>query len=276
MFSVSSSVQRTFSRRGFQGGIVDFCGLGPTPVQPSMNHPPLLLQQQQQVLAVKVLQFTIGLCGGSPLPLPPPPVPNPFQISTVADLARAGLPPGAAAQSTSTRRAAHPHDFRRIRNPRKPRGNGGPTGDPTGERPQPPPPECAACLGLGDGGGSTLNRYYRCRRCGGAVHGACRQFFEASEACVEIGEGGEGGSTVGEGVGWRRAVNRAGVVQVNHGWWEVEWSEESREGGRRDMSGQRFFSIVVFVIMSMWWQMPSLLLLFLSFRNGPIYWCCPG
>ena len=43
------------------------------------------------------------------------------------------------------------------------------------------------------------------------MHGACRQFFEASEACVEVEEGGEGG---GEGVGWRRAMNRAGVVQV--------------------------------------------------------------
>lgn len=51
------------------------------------------------------------------------------------------------------------------------------------------------------------------------MHGACRQFFDAAEACVEPGGGG-GSNTAslppsrGLPVGWRAAVNRAGVVQV--------------------------------------------------------------
>lgn len=55
------------------------------------------------------------------------------------------------------------------------------------------------------------------------MHGACRQFFEAGEACVEPGDGdgdGDGGTQGEEGmlarpVGWRDPVNRAGVVQVS-------------------------------------------------------------
>lgn len=108
-----------------------------------------------------------------------------------------------------------------MRKPRKPRGaNGGAASDPA-----PPPPECAACLGLWGEGGSALNRWYRCRRCGGTVHGACRQFFEAGEACEEAGEGdgrgeeaeAEAGAVLERPVGWRDPVNRAGVVQVSRG-----------------------------------------------------------
>lgn len=51
------------------------------------------------------------------------------------------------------------------------------------------------------------------------MHGACRQFFDAAEACVEQGEGdASSGVTSHDGVlpvGWRKTVNRAGVVQVN-------------------------------------------------------------
>lgn len=55
------------------------------------------------------------------------------------------------------------------------------------------------------------------------MHGACRQFFEAGEACVEPGDGDgdrDGGTQGEEGmlarpVGWRDPVNRAGVVQVS-------------------------------------------------------------
>eukprot|EP00752_Nemacystus_decipiens_P018720 g16783.t1 len=138
------------------------------------------------------------------------------QVSTAVDPALSILAeaPGGTPSASSSSRPWGSHDFQRVRKPRRPRGvNGGAASDPSS-----PPLECAACLGLWDSGGSALNRWYRCRHCGGTVHGACRQFFEAGEACVEPGGGG-GGVQGEEGalarpVGWRDPVNRAGVVQV--------------------------------------------------------------
>ncbi|CAN0131113.1 unnamed protein product, partial [Ectocarpus sp. 4 AP-2014] len=129
------------------------------------------------------------------------------QVSTVVTTE----PTNAGAAAAGNNRQAGPHDFVRVKSARKRRGS---TSDPgvkvTSADPDPPPMECAACLGLWDTGGSAVDRWYRCRRCGGTVHGACRQFFQAGEACAE--QAGEGGLT--RPAGWRDPVNRAGVVQV--------------------------------------------------------------
>ncbi|CAM9903085.1 unnamed protein product, partial [Pylaiella littoralis] len=150
-----------------------------------------------------------------------PPSVSGSQVSTVFDPLLSLRPEAGGGTRT---RPIGPHEFQRVKKSRKPRSgvNGGRGGDGNGSSPPPPPPppppsECAACLGLWDGGGSALNRWYRCRRCGGTVHGACRQFFEVSEVCrKETGEE-EGGAkewTLARPVGWRDPVNRAGVVQV--------------------------------------------------------------
>lgn len=65
---------------------------------------------------------------------------------------------------------------------------------------------------------ATLQLAVKQCRCGGTVHGACRQFFEAGAACVEHVEGGDS-SELSPGelpVGWRKAVNRAGVVNASY------------------------------------------------------------
>lgn len=157
---------------------------------------------------------------------PPPPssaLPPPPQVSTAIDPALALPPSGNAGslQPSATTNGIRPegqHDFQRVKTNRKPRGGGGSGGTISNADQSAIPPECAACLGLWDGGGSALNRWYRCRRCGGTVHGACRQFFEAGEDCVVVVGEDEGGEEEGvvaaRPAGWRDPVNRAGVVQV--------------------------------------------------------------
>lgn len=98
-------------------------------------------------------------------------------------------------------RSTGPHDFERIRGTKKRRES----------NLLMPAHECAACLGMWNQGGSALNRWYRCKRCGAIVHSACRQFFDLGEACVESERQG---IEEGKPPGWRSAVNCAGVVQV--------------------------------------------------------------
>ncbi|CAM9220980.1 unnamed protein product, partial [Ectocarpus fasciculatus] len=129
------------------------------------------------------------------------------QVSTVV----ATEPANAGTAAAGNSRQAGPHDFVRVKSSRRRRGTGGPGGNVTSADPDPPPMECAACLGQWDTGGSAVTRWYRCRRCGGTVHGACRQFFQAGEACAHE-QGGGGG--LARPAGWRDPVNRAGVVQV--------------------------------------------------------------
>ncbi len=159
---------------------------------------------------------------------------------------RRGGTPAAAAAAAAAARTIGPqqHDFQRVKKTRRPRGarSSGGGGGGAASDPSPPPSQCVACLGLWDGGG--LNRWYHCRRCGATVHGACRQFFEAGEACAEPppgelegggGSGGGGGDATGGGgmlarpVGWRDPVNRAGVVQVM-GWDGMGWDGMGWDG----------------------------------------------
>ncbi|CAN0461942.1 unnamed protein product, partial [Discosporangium mesarthrocarpum] len=118
----------------------------------------------------------------------------------------------AQGQGQGPRQNSGPHNFEKIRSRKGTTGAGsgqGPgAGGGGGE-------QCAACLGLWDGGGATKSRFYRCTRCCMMVHGACRQFFQASELCQGQGQrrSGEGGAA--SHGGWRGVVrNRAGVVQV--------------------------------------------------------------
>ncbi|CAN0502325.1 unnamed protein product, partial [Ectocarpus sp. 12 AP-2014] len=88
------------------------------------------------------------------------------QVSTVV----ATEPANAGAAAARNNRRAGPHDFVRVKSTRKRRGStGGPDVKVVSADPDRPPMECAACLGLWDTGGSAMNRWYRCRRCGGTV-----------------------------------------------------------------------------------------------------------
>ncbi|KAG5186678.1 hypothetical protein JKP88DRAFT_288633 [Tribonema minus] len=52
-----------------------------------------------------------------------------------------------------------------------------------------PPPECCACAGLWDEGGTAVSHYYRCAACSAVVHGACREFYQGSSACAPRARG---------------------------------------------------------------------------------------
>ena len=201
--------------------------------------------------AFKTVVYTTRQPHDGPVLLLCPPY---VQVSTAVDPALSILPEagGVAPSALTNSRPWGPHDFQRVRKQRKPRGTaGGVANDPP-----PPPSECAACLGLWDAGGSALNRWYRCRRCGGTVHGACRQFFEAGETCEEPGDE-SGGAPDEDGmlarpVGWRDPVNRAGVVQV------------SRESVHAFFQASRgFYPIGIVVCLGVCWR-PQFILLMAS------------